>query len=737
MKKNLLLLFLLVLLGACTDDNNENGNGDAGPATYTVNGKVEKGPFIKGSVVTLQPLDNKFHQTGNMFSATITDDEGNFDFGSLELDAPYALLTTDGFFYNEVEGRQSDARITLQAIVDLSDHSTVNVNILTHLKKSRLMKLLNDGVSYSDANKQAQTEMLTNFALQKYADTDVSQFSITSGTDEAAALIVVSSVLLDGHSEAQLTEELANMSLELTSSGRLSDKNLEIYRKKAIGLRERFSDIEQNIVRRYDELGKEVTVKDLSRYVDWDNDGIAGNEFGDADGPVKMKFEKEELIVPAEGGEFRIKIESNAPYTFTNPVPGIPDDMVTEQLFDIFRIGSISYTQQVEDDVLILRVQPASGFLLENEVVRLYSADGKIHSRLTIKQAGDGSKIKGLFSDTGKSYLTSLFAMMSDAKNYSHTMEAVYSQTYQPSDPRMIGFMNIPVSANNQVVTMAWGKYYQALRSVFVLKSHLPESSLLLSCTTGLEAMLYYDLAVLWGNPFYNESFDFSFKGKQLMPTELFAKFEGELQKGVESFENKKSSFATPEDYFFMSKDVARLVLAKMYMYQREYDKAAPLLDAIVQDKRYAIDNSRAIALSENSREMIYGLRFTDNGMDNLFKQDIESGDTYLSVGTYTEVLLSAAECAYYLHDTGKAKTYLDEVLTARRLAPASADFIDSLRSVWKSELKATFSYFAFLKRNGLATSELSLQDYQLILPIPQQDINAMVNMNQNPGYRK
>ena len=43
--------------------------------------------------------------------------------------------------------------------------------------------------------------------------------------------------------------------------------------------------------------------------------------------------------------------------------------------------------------------------------------------------------------------------------------------------------------------------------------------------------------------------------------------------------------------------------------------------------------------------------------------------------------------------------------------------------------------YFAFLKRNGIAKSELGLKDYQLLLPIPINEINANPSMVQNPGY--
>lgn len=737
MKKNLLLLLVLFLLGACTDDDKNREGSD--PVNYAVNGKVEKGPFIKGSTVTLQPLDSKFNQTGNMFSATITDDEGNFDFGSLELTTPYALLTTNGFFYDEVKDRKSAAPITLQALVDLSDHSTVNVNILTHLKKDRLKKLVADGLSYSEANKQAQTELLTNFGLQKYADTDVSKFTITAGTHEAAALIVVSSVFLKGNSEAELTEELAEMEQGLAASGKLSEETIKAYREKAIDLSDRFEDIQSNIVRRYSELGKEVSVKDLSRYVDWDDDGIAGNEFRDAEGPIKMKFEKEELIVPASGGTFQVKIEANARYAFTNPLPSVPNDAVVDEQFNIFQTGTLSYTQEVKDDVLYLTIQPAASFLMEDKIIRLYGFDGNVHATLTIKQAGDSSKIETLLTENGKSLLSGLLGYTSLAKDASYAMEALYTKTHTSTDPKVQEFVHPPVKPDNPILNNSWNQYHAALRAVRVFKLKSAEMPELLSYAACWEAMLYYDMAVLWENVPFAGGLDIDdFTMIQMPSKQLFEKLEGELQEGMNTFEDKKTALGTVEEHFFVSKDVARLVLAKMYMYQKEYAKAAPLLEEIIQGGRYEMDSRRGDALAEQSRELIFGLKFDRTGTsENWFSQYIESGDEYLSVGTYTEVLLSAAECAYRMGDTTTAKARLDKVIRTRGLSVApSADFMTSLKTVWQTELKATFSYFAFLKRNDLAVSELSLEDYQLILPIPIQAIHVSPGIEQNPGYR-
>ena len=85
-----------------------NGNGPGGieppsqPQHYTVSGKVEKGPLVSGSTISMQLLDDKMQPTGAVYNTVILDDVGSFTFGSKEFDTPYADLTANGYFFNEV-----------------------------------------------------------------------------------------------------------------------------------------------------------------------------------------------------------------------------------------------------------------------------------------------------------------------------------------------------------------------------------------------------------------------------------------------------------------------------------------------------------------------------------------------------------------------------------------------------------------------------------------------------------
>lgn len=715
-------ILLLFLVGLCSCIKKDYYEETFKPTDYKVSGKVEKGPFISGSTITLQPLDSKLNVIGTSYPATIGNNDGSFTFSSQKFTTPYALLSANGYFFNEVEGELSEGQIALQAIVDLSSSATVNVNILTHLKAERLRKLISDGSTYADADKQVQKELLANFGLQGYADTDVSRFSITSGTNEAAALIVVSSALLYDRSEAELTEVLSKLGREFTSGGKFSDASKNDYWDNVTQLD--LSAVSSNIIERYKKLGKDVKVKDLSYFIDWNKDGIAGNELGDPNTGIQIAFEKTELSIPKEGGTFKVKINANVPYLFEPPFttglhPSIPD----ETSYQLFRKDSISYKKVVEGDELVLTVAPSS-FMMHDEVIHLYALNGKEYSSLTLKQKGDANKIEDAVTHDGSNVLIRFYSNMSHALNYLYTMEALYTKSYPVAPSNFSDFFNPPIVSGNETLNNSWRRGYEVITSIKFWMNYY-NNPMLNAYFTVMESSLYYEMAVLWGNIPYSKR-DGSIMLPQLNEKELFALFEKPLKSGIELFDDKKSEFDTGIHTFIASKDVARALLAKMYLYLGRYEEAYKLLNDIVKGRKYELESTRVQAMGNGSREMIYGLFLSKDKYNNPFAE-MEKEYHFLSVATYTEVLLSLSECAQHL---GLTDSYLKQVVNKRGL-PANT----TLQQAWASELKGTGSYFAFLKRNNLATSLLGLKDYQLLLPIPRDEIATNTAASQNPGY--
>ena len=214
---------LAFALCSCSDDN-ETGGGFT-PTVFNVMGKVEKGPMIRGSHVEMRTLDEYMIPTGSSYPATIDNNMGDFNYGALKINSPYAQLTADGYFFNEVDGELSEGTIKLDAIVDLKDNSTINVNVLTHLKSKRIHHLVTtQGMTFKEANAQAQKELLTQFGLQQYASKDASQFSLTSGDDASGALIAISSLVLTDRSDAEIVEYLSILSNEFGTEGAFSQE---------------------------------------------------------------------------------------------------------------------------------------------------------------------------------------------------------------------------------------------------------------------------------------------------------------------------------------------------------------------------------------------------------------------------------------------------------------------------------------------------------------------------------
>lgn len=715
------LALVMITTVSCSDSKDEVDNAFVQSA-HVVKGTIEKGPFVRGTNVEMRTMDKNMSLTGSSYTAIVEDNAGNFNFGSLKMDSPYARLSANGYFFNEVRGMLSVSTIQLDGIVDLTDGQTIHVNILTHLKSQRVLNLVTkEGKSFEEANRQAQDELLSAFGLQNYMKKDVSRFSIADGDDAAGALIAVSSLVQANRSEAEIVEFLARLTTNFGISGKFSEDDKKDLRRSLNFLNYQLGTIQGNIIQRYKGLGQNITVKDLAYYFDWNNDGIAGNEL---DETPTVTLDKNELNVPASGGEYTVTILSDKPYYLNNPLNGNSSDnsLVTNDfLSDLYGTNTgdfgIRIDKLIEGNVLKINVQPANFSKPRQRNINIYNARGSIVAKIIISQDGNPTNYVDIkLGETGKNYFNNIMLTLSQAFDNIQSLEKSYVY---------VAFHK-PYTSNNSTIQDVWSKFYSAIQLILTMRKADTEGySCYQEYLDTYLAIAYYTMSSYWGGvPYVNEIVnDPTISFPHTNEIELMKILSENLTKALPYTRDKRNeTFSDINSALFVSKDVVRTMLAYIKMNLNDYKEASNLLQQVIDSGHYHISKSVGYTSSD---ECILG--FLQNGI---------TGNSLYPCLDYRDVVLAAAECNYHIGNVQKARQYINQVSTAKGISIGNQDIMKSI-----SKLKHTMQspyYLSFIRRNSLGKSELGLasnQLYQLLFPIPQRELEVNPQMKQNPGY--
>ncbi len=231
-----------------------------------LNGYVQKGPFLNGTSITIHELKTNLTQTGKSYSAQILDNKGTFELRSVAFKSKYVELKADGFYFNEVKNENSAAPLILYALSDITDYSSLNVNVLSTLEKNRVQHLVEQGHKFEDAKKQALQEILAIFSISIDSLGYSELLDISQPGDKNAALIAVS-VILEGYlSVAELSELLANISTDIRLDGTLDSETLKSQLINS-ALKLDLEAIRDNLEARYESLGISVVVANFEKHV--------------------------------------------------------------------------------------------------------------------------------------------------------------------------------------------------------------------------------------------------------------------------------------------------------------------------------------------------------------------------------------------------------------------------------------------------------------------------------------
>ncbi len=224
------------ILSACSDSEVAGGSSDdAGiyaVKDLNVAGLTQKGPFAKGSAVTVQGIDcQTMELTEEKFTGSVKSDKGDFGVENVNLSVTCALFEVTGYYFNELTGKKSSEKMTLHALTDLKDRKNVNINLLTQLEYERVMNLVTKkDKSFADAKKQAEKEVLAAFSVNA-KDGEFAQFedlNILEKGDDNAALLAVSVMMQSDLKVTKLAERVKDVAADIAKDGSWDDDNTKM-----------------------------------------------------------------------------------------------------------------------------------------------------------------------------------------------------------------------------------------------------------------------------------------------------------------------------------------------------------------------------------------------------------------------------------------------------------------------------------------------------------------------------
>lgn len=245
------------------------------------------------------------------------------------------------------------------------------------------------------------------------------------------------------------------------------------------------------------------------------------------------------------------------------------------------------------------------------------------------------------------------------------------------------------LNTNSSLIYNAWASAYSAIASMNPIIEKLENrgetwSPKYAAQAKILRAYLYYNLTVLWGDvPYRLATSDNLYlprtKAQEILTNEIATILK--VMDDVEEITNESLSF---------SQDSYNMLLAEMHLCLGEYDKAISILNYIY------------------------------NPLWKLSLIDITSPDGNFT--TYGKEIWG---------ENAESITIYDSSLQSLYKAECNKEITD-ISSSWN---RSQYGKWAMLKRLGKAQELTGCEDYELLMPIPDQEIRTNPNVSQNDGY--
>lgn len=291
----------------------------------------------------------------------------------------------------------------------------------------------------------------------------------------------------------------------------------------------------------------------------------------------------------------------------------------------------------------------------------------------------------------------------------------------------------------------AWVASYKAIRMFNVIIEQETKTNFsfdvkpYVAAAKTLRAFVYLDMVQHWGGvPFVTKT--------MLDNNNLLVPRTPEETILVQLLSDLDSSISDLEEdvdlgQLFPVKDFANALMGTIALERKDYNGAVTYLKKIVDTgSKYTLcGKSPFIYQDKANLEIIFSFQ-RENVANVPFFNQINPDGVLHPIYRYTGVLLNYAEALCRIGQKAEAIEVINKVKQSIGM-PALLETVDNIpeeiASLWKNIIGMDYGYFTLLKRLGLAVSELKIQEYEQLYPIPQREIDLNPKLVQNPGYKK
>jgi len=232
-----------------------------------VQGVVFKGPFQKGSEVTITLLDEDLEPQQTTFRGTVKEDTGRFAVAVGDVSGPIEITAT-GPFFHEISDQTTTDPVTLTAIASAEPGKEVGVNLLSSMEVKRLKTLVAAGLGFEDAKATAIGDVIEALFGERPTITDST--AIDEQSDAFVQMLATSAVFLtDAEGNAapvsQLQQLIALFQDDFADGqvGNLEEFDL----RQGVALlapKVKATQFTDNLQSHFDDLGSSITVPSIS-----------------------------------------------------------------------------------------------------------------------------------------------------------------------------------------------------------------------------------------------------------------------------------------------------------------------------------------------------------------------------------------------------------------------------------------------------------------------------------------